>query len=183
MAMKANWSVVIVHEDVPTREEAVKFSDNLVRRFWAHYEFDFGWWPLGDLENETKSAEAAAKAVKADLLVFALNPEGRTPETLFGWVEDWIHARGDREGAVVGLLDPAAAPSGTTTERYLYLRSLAHRAGMDYLIQCPENMTQPIPDSLDSYAERARQRTTVLDEIMRRPAAPMLPPMKHRIFR
>ena len=43
MGMKANWSVVIIYEDLPTREEAVKFSDGLVRRFWSEFEFDVGW--------------------------------------------------------------------------------------------------------------------------------------------
>ena len=34
--MKANWSVVIVHEDVPTREEAVKFSEDGGRPWHVH---------------------------------------------------------------------------------------------------------------------------------------------------
>ena len=182
--MKSSWSVVIVYEDVSTREEAVRFSDDLVGRFWADYEFDFGWWAVQDLDQADKGTNAAAKAIKADLLVFALQPDGSMPDAVLAWIEDWIRLRGDHEGALVGLLDPAAAPSGTTTERYLYLRSLAHRAGMDYLIQCPENMRRPIPDSLDSYAERAGQKTSVLDDIIRRPSGPILPRIKpQRILR
>src|SRR5437879_1335233 len=164
--MKANWSVVIIYENVPTREEAVRFSDSLVKRFWAEYEFDFGWWSVDEL---AKAAHAASeKACSADLIVFALQPEGSMPGPVVSWVESWIHRRSEREGALAGLLDPAAGPTGITTEKYLYLRSVAHRAGMDYLLQVPEHIAKGIPDSLDSYAERASQKTDVLDEIMKR---------------
>jgi hypothetical protein len=173
--MKVTWSAVMIYEDVLTRETAVKFSDAMMARFWAHYEFDFGWWSLDQLEHPKKAHDAAEKAIRADLIVFALTPAGPVAQCLPAWVDDWIHRRGDREGALAGLLDPAAGPSGITTEKYLYLRNLAHRAGMDYLIQVPDDIARPMPDSLDSYAERAVQRTSVLDEIIRRPRAPMPP--------
>jgi hypothetical protein len=169
MGMKASWSVVVIYEDVSTREEAVKFSDNLFRRFWSEYEFDVSWWAVSELEKSEHAATAAEKAVKADLLVFALTPEGELPDCLFAWVDRWIEKRGEREGALAGLLDPAASPNGVATQKYLYLRSLAHRTGMDYLMQLPENMARTIPDSIDSYAERASTRTSVLDEILNRP--------------
>src|SRR5438874_5109246 len=144
--MKASWSVVIIYEDLSTREEAVKFSDNLVKRFWSEYEFDFGWWSAKELLPAKTARAAAEKAAGADLIVFALQAEGAMPESVLGWVEGWIHRRGEREGALAGLLDPAAGPSGVTTEKYLYLRSVAHRAGMDYLIQVPEHIAKGIPD-------------------------------------
>lgn len=182
--MKSTWSAVMIYEDLSTREEAMKFSDNLVRRFWSQYEFDFGWWSADDLAGEDRAGAAAHKAARADLIVFALAPEGPMADPVLEWVESWIGERSDREGALVGLLDPAAGPIGITTEKYLYLRSLAHRAGMDYLIQMPEHMARPIPDSLDSYAERAFQKTSVLDEIIRRPVRPPMPPTRpHRILR
>lgn len=173
--MKANWSVTIIYEDIPAREAAVRFSDNLVRRFWSEYEFDVGWWSMHDLEQPEKVRTSAEKAAKADLLVFALNPEGELPECFFAWVDRWIGKRGEREGALAGLLDPAAAPNGVATKKYLYLRSLAHRARMDYLMQVPENMVGTIPDSIDSYAERASTRTSVLDEILTRPLPAVSP--------
>jgi len=172
--MKTSWSAVMIYEDIPTREEAVKFSDAMVRRFWSRYEFDFGWWSLAHLETVESARLAAEKAVLADLIVFSLKPHGPMPDCVLSWVDDWIHRRGDREGALAGLLDPAAGPIGITTEKYLYVRSLAHRAGMDYLIRVPDDITA-FPNSLDSYSERARQKTNVLDEIMRRPAAPSAP--------
>jgi hypothetical protein len=167
--MKANWSVVIIYEDLPTREEAVKFSDGLVRRFWSEFEFDVGWWSMQDLEKSGGARAAAEKAAKADLLVFALKPEGELPDCFFGWVDRWIDKRGEREGALAGLLDPASNPNGIATQKYLYLRTLAHRSGMDYLMQLPENMVRTIPDSIDSYAQRASTKTSVLDDILNRP--------------
>jgi hypothetical protein len=173
--MKANWSVAIIYDDIPAREAAVKFSDNLVRRFWSECEFEVGWWSIRDLDQPESARASAEKAAKADVLVFALNPEGELADSFFTWVDLWIGKRGEREGALAGLLDPAAGPNGVATKKYLYLRSLAHRAGMDYLMQVPENMVQTIPDSIDSYAERASTRTSVLDEILTRPLPAVSP--------
>jgi hypothetical protein len=182
--MKSTWSAVMIYEDIPTREAAVRFSDAMVRRFWSRCEFDFGWWSLAHLETASGARIAAEKAIFSDLIVFALRPEGPMPDCVLNWVEDWIGRRSEREGVLAGLLDPAAGPSGVTTERYLFLRSLAHRAGMDYLIQVPEDITRPIPDSLDSCAQRAVQKTSVLDEIMRRPIKPPQPKLNpDRLFR
>lgn len=167
--MKASWSVIIIYDDLPTREEAVKFSDGLVRRFWSEYEFDVGWSSMKQLEKSDVAKTSAENAAKADLLVFALKPEGELPDCFFAWVDRWIDKRGEREGALAGLLDPAANPNGIATQKYLYLRTLAHRAGMDYLMQLPENMVRTIPDSIDSYAQRASTKTSVLDEILNRP--------------
>ena len=170
--MKTSWSAMMIYEDIPTREEAVKFSDSMVQRFWSRYEFDFGWWAIEELERPDKANSASEKAATADLIVFALKPEGPMPKPIFSWVENWLPRRCEREGALAGLLDPAAGPSGVTTEKYLFLRNLAHRAGMDYLIQLPEDIARPMPDSLDSYAERAGQKTSVMNDILRRRMSP-----------
>jgi len=43
---------------------------------------------------------------------------------------------------------------------------------MDYLTDVPPEITRPIPDSLESFSERAQQITSVLDEILRKPIHP-----------
>ena len=55
---KAAWSVVVVYEDAAARERAVSFCDQLVRRFWAGFEFDLSWWSFAQLE-EASAAKAS----------------------------------------------------------------------------------------------------------------------------
>src|ERR1051326_3401035 len=104
---KTTWPVVVVYEDTAAREEAVKFCDLLIERFWARYGFDVGWWSFASLEASDSAREASQKASEAALIVFATRPEGEIPAGVKAWIATWLSQRGDREGALVGLMDPS----------------------------------------------------------------------------
>ena len=172
-AAKPACSVVVIYEDVAARENAVKFCDHLVDRFWARYEFDVSWWQVSDLSLARSGENAARKAVHADLIVVATSPATGVPEELREWIEGWLNRRGDREGALVGLTDPGMVQCGASVEKHVYLRNAAHRAGLDYLTQIPQSISAlSIPDSLDSYNQRADKVTSVLDGILRQKTPP-----------
>ncbi len=166
------WSVVVVYEDTMTRELAVKFCDHLVERFWTTDEFEVSWLSFADLQEARPAHEAKQKAAVANLIIFATWPETSMPVEIRGWIENWVSQRGDREGALFGLLDHASGLTGRTAEKYVYLRAVAHRAGMDYLTEVPQNLLRSMPDSLESYTERADRVTSVLDEILRQQEPP-----------
>src|SRR5437867_2148103 len=108
VAPKRMWSVVVVYEDTASREEAVKFCDLLIERFWASHGFEVGWWSFASLEDADSAREATEKATDAPLIVFATKPQGELPGTVKAWIESWLSRRGEREGALVGLMDPGA---------------------------------------------------------------------------
>ena len=169
---KSAWSVVVVYEDATACEPAVRFCDQLVKRFWAGFEFDLSWWPFTQLE-QVESAEAAAdKAALADIIVVAANPEGDFPLPVKAWVETWLNQRGDREGILVGLLEPTGSDTNREGRKHHYLLNAAHHGAMDYLTDMPQDISRSIPDSLDSYTERADQVTHLLDNIMHQQAPP-----------
>ncbi len=170
--VKARWSVVVVYEDHVARERAMGFCDQLVARFWARCEFDVGWWSFGLLNQAIAAQEAAEKAAHADLIIFAATPAGQFPAIVTAWTENWLTRRDDREGMLVGLLESETSPGGTEESKHLYLRHAAHRGDMDYLTHVPQELSRSIPDSLDSYTERADQVTSLLDDILRRQASP-----------
>jgi len=173
---KAAWSVVVVYEDPVARERAVSFCDQLVGRFWARFEFDVSWWSFALLADTATAEEAAEKAARADLIIFCATPEGDFPASLKAWVESWIGRRSEREGMLVGLMESGASPNVGEGEKHHLLRYAAHRGAMDYLTQVPQDIGRSIPDSLESYTERADQITSLLDDILRRPMPP-LPPL------
>jgi hypothetical protein len=172
--MKIDWSVMVVYEDTERREAAVRFCDLLIERFWDRYGFYLSWWSFASL-METASVEVQIeKALEADLIIVAAGPEGEMPAPVQVWFDSWLGQRGDREGAIIALNDPGSGSDEARVGRFVYLRSVAHRAGMDYLTQVPEGVLPGIPESVDSFNERARQMTSVLDTILHTQPPPHL---------
>jgi hypothetical protein len=169
---KTAWSVVVVYEDAAAREQAVDFCDQLVKRFWARFEFDVNWWSFGLLQNEATATEAAEKAAQADLVILSSLRQEDLPARVKGWLEAWLCRRGDREGILAGLTGPGDPGSGQDAKKHHYLRQVAHRGAMDYLTQVPQNIWHCIPESLDSYTQRAAQVSHVLDEILHQHTPP-----------
>jgi hypothetical protein len=170
--MKKTWTVAVVYEDTATREAAMTVCDHLVEQFWREYHLDVGWWSWAALQGSDSAKEACSKAVVADLIIFAASPERELPFEVVAWMETWLSQRGEREGALLGLLVSRTEESGASVDTHLYLRSAAHKAGMDYLTELPQNIASSVPDSLDSYTARAEEVTSVLDEILHKQKAP-----------
>jgi len=166
--MKTTWSAVVVFECEETRDKAVSFCNRLVDRFWTQMGFEISWWSFDMLRDATLGGEAAAKAAKSRLIIFATTAEGEMPFHVFEWVEKWVGQRSDQEGALVGLADRETSLTGVASAKHVYLREIAHRAGMDYLTKVPDNLSA-CPDSPESCAERAHTQTTLLEEILNRP--------------
>jgi hypothetical protein len=173
--MKTTRSVVVIHESPETRSVAMAFCDCLVQRFWATFDFDPAWWAFEALNDSGTARAAAAKAADAALVLFAVTPGRPLPAEVKSWVDLWLSQRGDREGLLIGLVGVEERPSPKAAEIHLYLRSVAHRAGMDYLTEVPENLAPPVPESPESCADRAREVTSLLHEILHKPPPP--PPL------
>ena len=170
MEGKQNWSVVIVYENNAARDHATSFCNQLVERFWTQCEFDLSWWSFEKLKQLESAADAARKAADADLIILSVRPEGDLPLETEAWIEHWLSQRSDREGALVGLLGPCA--SAELADKHVFLRRIARRARLDYLTQLPETIGYPMPDSIDSYTDRAQRVTGVLDEILHQQPSP-----------
>jgi hypothetical protein len=169
--MKANWSATVIYEDSQARETAVSFCDALIKKFWATHDFDLNWVPFETLDDTQPAEAAAAKASKADLLIFATSTGETVPLHVRTWNENWMSQRAEREGVLIGLSGNSGSASKTPADSYL--RTLALRAGLDYLTEMPENLAQLMPETLESCTERAHEVTSLLADIMvRRPPPP-----------
>jgi hypothetical protein len=169
---KATWCVVVVFEDAAARERAVAFCDQLVAQFWEKCDFEVSWWPFTMIEETGSAKEAALKASCADLILFSATPEGDFPLAVKAWIETWLNKRGDREGMLVGLMDSLADPARREGQKHHCLRSAAHHGAMDYLTHVPQDIAFAMPDSLDSYTQRADQVTSLLSDILHQQSPP-----------
>lgn len=169
--MRPAKSVVVIYENPAIRERAVHFCERLVTE--KHFpELNLDWWSFQLLSHPSMAPGAVEKAAGADVVVFAMEGRGDLPEEIKLWIEKWLNKRGEREGAIVGLLENEEEWPGAASFREIYLRHTARRAGMDYLSHEAPTLRRAIPDSLDSFNERAGQKTSVLDDILqKRPVA------------
>lgn len=163
--LRAAKSVVVIYEDSSIRERAVHFCERLSKEQQSP-ELNIDWWSFPVLSEASMAHKAVEKAARADVVVFAIDERGDLPEPIKLWIEKWLNKRGEREGAIVGLLQRDQGWHGMASFREIYLRHAARRAGMDYLSHAAPARRRAIPDSLDSYSERAGRMTSVLDGIL-----------------
>jgi hypothetical protein len=165
--------VVVVYEDTAIREHAVQFCERLAGEQKSPM-LETSWWSFHVLSHSALAGGTAQKAADADVVVFAMDAGGDLPDEIKLWIEKWLNKRGEREGALVGLLNrDDDGRLNVAPFREIYLRHIARRAGMDYLSHSAPTATKAIPDSIDSFSERAGRVTSLLDGILqKRPHAP-----------
>ena len=166
-------NVVVIYETAAIREHAVKFCERVAHEPESAGTAEMNWWSFHLLEHRAAGADAAQKAALADVVIFAMDAAGDLPDEIKLWIETWLNRRGEREGALVGLLAREERPNDVAPFREIYLRHIARRAGMDFLSHAAPTVAKAIPDSIDSFSERAGQMTSVLDSILQvRPRTP-----------
>jgi hypothetical protein len=156
--------IAVIYETPAIREHAVRFCERLAVEQKSE-PMEMNWWSFQLLGHPALRSDAVEKAAGADVVVFAMDANGDLPEEIKLWIERWLNKRGEREGALVGLLQ-REEPRGMASFREIYLRHAARRAGMDYLSHAAPTATKAIPDSLDSFSERAGRMTSVLANIL-----------------
>lgn len=158
--------VLVIYETVAAREYVARTCNEC----WPLAAADrMPQWRSSSRLDEPKFADETAQlAMAADIVVFTGPAEnGFAPESKL-WIERWISKRDEREGAIVGIFISRTAPpqEKSGTQKEIYLRQIALRAGMDYLSHVPRFGIRAMPDSLDVYNQRAAQMTSVLHDIL-----------------
>jgi hypothetical protein len=157
--------VTVVYETPAIREHAVGFCERLAEESDC-IVLETNWWSFELLSHTLIASDAAQKAAAAEVIIFAMNVDGDLPPEIKLWIENWLAKRGEREGALVGLLEQEPGPPEMASFREIYLRHVARRAGMDYLSHGAPTAADAIPDSIDSVNQRAGLVTSVLDDIL-----------------
>ena len=163
----------MLYENPATRERAVKLCDDFVTKSGGDPEPEVHWQSFAELGSSGTADPAAEAAAVAEIIIFAISAQGDLPAHVKSWTEKWLGKRGEREGVLIGLLlDGRNNPCEIACLKEVYLRHLAHRAGMDYLTHLPALTRAVIPDSLDAFNERAGQTSSLLDDILHQPFVP-----------
>jgi hypothetical protein len=164
--------MAVLYESTRAREYLYRMFDQL-ETFCAKDE-NCAWCSTRQLHAPRQVQEFFNEALDADLVIFTGSAEGELSPEVKKWFDWWSSKRADREGAIAGIFhDPT--PRGVVSRKEIYLRAIAHQAGLDYLSTLPNQIGRAMPDSLDTFCARAGQMTSVLDQILRRRIPPQLP--------
>src|SRR5258706_8991321 len=85
--------VVVIYEDLPSRDLAIQICDNLQHVFIRDMEFDFTWWRLKYLGDSEIARQAAQAAIDADLILLALRSVEDSSTQVIAWFEQWSWLR------------------------------------------------------------------------------------------
>ena len=173
-AGKPQRRTVVVYETNTERNRAATFCEALAAREEMQEVAGVHWYSFDSLQDRESVEQATRQAATADLVVFATSPDGDFPSDVKQWIERWLNNRHEREGVLVGLVGGGEC-GGVSCLKEIYLRQAAHRGGMDYLSHAPPLGIRIIPDSLDSYRQRAGEVTSILSEILRARSRPIPP--------
>jgi hypothetical protein len=150
----------------------MEVCDHLAQRFWAEVELKFQWWRTDFLEDAGMATTAADNSRNADFIIVCILPDGELSPVVRHWFDGWIPQRERREGALIDLTAAVGASPITAHRKKIFLRDVAHRAGMDYLTHFPPAINRSLPDSFEIASSRATQVTTVLDGILQHSPPP-----------
>ena len=163
---------VVVYEDQPTRDRALRLCDELVRKFWHDIEMDFSWWRFDYLRDVDLARLAAEAAVSADFVVFSARGAKELPPPVRSWIDSWVDCRMNRPNALVALIGADDDPVKGLTPIHVYLQEIARHAEMDYLSHVSDASTVKLDTSMNGIARRAGEMTTLLDKMLHRPSIP-----------
>jgi hypothetical protein len=166
--------VLVIYETVAAREQVARALEE--SRPSGSAENVMHWRSCSRLNERPFAEEAAEHAKTADMIIFTGPAENEFPAELKLWIERWLSKRDEREGAIVGIFPARSTRRAETgTQKEIYLRHIALRAGMDYLCHVPRCGCKAMPESLDVYNQRAGQMTSVLYDILRNSQAATFP--------
>jgi hypothetical protein len=134
---KATVAAMVLYEDHSTRHRAMAACDDMVKRFWFDVHFNFDWWHVNFLEEESFAEIAAQSAAKADMVIFSGSADKELATAAKRWFERWSRHRDKRDGALVDLTETTNSLNGAAELKKIYLRDIAGRAFMDYLCKPP----------------------------------------------
>ncbi len=168
---KEACTVLVLYEDLATRQRGLAACDYLMRNFWAEVEFEFHWWRTDFLADTSLAAVAAEKASEANLIFLCTAGTKQLSATMIAWFDSWIEKRPAGEGLLVNLVT-GEAPAHHRQIGELFLREISRRADLDYLGTFPQTSTGTYPTSVMDAGYRASQMSAVLDGLLRESPPP-----------
>jgi hypothetical protein len=135
-------NLTVVYHDARTQAWAREVYDRVVKlagREWLRAT----WWKISDLVEPGVLAGAVSTAIRAELIVVAIDAAEGLPLPFHVWIQNWLPHRQQSAGclfALVGRSGPANAHSSRVRE---YLREVARMGRFEFLLDERRLPAQP----------------------------------------
>ncbi len=129
-------TAVAAYEDVSTETRVNEFCQGLTRQLGPTCEFTKQMWLLGELRVPQLRTIAAQEAASADVIIVSVHHADRLPAEVQSWIETWLEQKKRRATVLLALFDPPHY--GISTAMRAYLKEVAQRCRMEFLVQAEE---------------------------------------------
>ena len=131
--MPAAFNVVLMYEDLETRERAKRSLDYLGEEFGNDIEFRNAMWRLDILQDPKLDALAAPSLAEAGLLIVSLRCERQLPDRVRALIDERLAQIVNPECALVAPFEGSAHAISSSV--YACLATLARKHGLDFFEQ------------------------------------------------
>ena len=122
--------VVILYEDFATGLRAKSILDRMMNRLDTETECHNDWCRLDMLRQAVFRMEIMRKVAEVDILVASAHGDSKPFAELERWLEEWVHRRANRAGALVLSLDAGAKDTDPGRRTLLRFRVIAAKTGL-----------------------------------------------------
>jgi hypothetical protein len=147
-------NLTVVYHDTRTRAWAREVYDrvtNVTGKEWVRAT----WWRISDLAEPGVLAGAVSVAMRAEVIVVAIDAADGLPFPFHVWVDTWLPHRKQAAGCLFALIGTSEQATGAPGRVREYLREVARMGGFEFLLEERRLPAQP------AASPRARSRAPV----------------------
>ncbi len=147
-------NVTVVYEDEATRRWAREtYEQMFVGTGWEKVQST--WWRLEGLSEPAVLAAAVSKAMRAEVIIVAIQATEGFPLPFYVWVSSWLPHRLQGEGKLAALIATPRLTEFRRNRAAEYLRAVAARARMGFQVT-ERNLALEAPSALEEPGRRRR---------------------------
>jgi hypothetical protein len=152
----------VLYQDDQTRQWAQEVH-TLARKLVGKNSLSPTWWNIQVLNEPAVLAGAVSTAMHSDIVVIAMHGEAALPLAFYYWADAWLPHRYQQPGALLALLGLPEQPRGKPERIREYLRTLAHRGGLDFM---SDERRLPVASTLSRHPDN-RLKDAVAGTVLR----------------
>jgi hypothetical protein len=127
-------NITVVYHDAATRAWAREVH-NRVAKLAGKQCVRATWWKISDLVEPGVLAGAVSTAMRAEVIVVAVDAAEGLPFPFNVWVDTWLPHRMQTAGCLIALIGSSEQANGHLCRAREYLRAVAHAGGFEFLLQ------------------------------------------------
>ncbi len=174
---KPPLNIVIAYADRLTYQIAMSACSRVVRPIRRSFTVHSVWFSFDNLGRAYVLEQAAAAAVKADMIFCSVHASEELPAAVKAWIVRWLPRSGQSDGALVALLKTNGETSRAPLAAENDLSVVAKAARMDFFVKV---FDQPVPESSASELPCAARLTARMNRsaVEGQFSASLTPPLK-----